>query len=397
MSTPASSGIDQRAWWVRTLRKIVGPVFSALARQELKKLMPLGARPGQEDRSSFTHLQALANSLQGAAPWLSLRGLSGEEETARLETLDHVRMAVANATDPDSPDLCNFTEGRQVIVDAAVFSLALLRSRESVWNHLSPGVRANVIRCLKATRKQNPPFNNWLLFAATTEAFLCAVGEDWDRMRIDYAIRQHEQWYKGDGMYGDGPFFHFDYYNSFVIQPMLAAVLETASAVTHEWDAFHEPALKRIQRYSQVLERLIAPDGSFPPLGRSLAGRTAAFHALAHTALRQALPPGLPPAQVRCALDAVLRRVFEAGGTFDANGWLRVGFCGSQPSIGEQYVSTGSLYTSTGIFLPLGLPPGDDFWQAPDEEWTQVKVWSGKAFEADHCLIDYDSHILQVR
>lgn len=314
MSTPASSGIDQRAYWVRTLRKIVGPVFSALARAELKKLMPVGNRPGQEDRSSFTHLQALANSLQGAAPWLCLRGLSGEEENARLEMLGHVRAAVANATDPESPDLVNFTEGRQTIVDAAVFSLALLRSRESVWNHLGAEVRANVIRCLKATRKQNPPFNNWLLFAATTEAFLCAIGEDWDRMRIDYAIRQHEQWYKGDGMYGDGPFFHFDYYNSFVIQPMLAEVLQTVSMVTHEWDAFQEPALKRIQRYSQVLERMIAPDGSFPPLGRSLAGRTAAFHVLAHTALRQALPSGLSPAQVRCALDAVLRRVMEAGG-----------------------------------------------------------------------------------
>ena len=33
-------------------------------------------------------------------------------------------------------------------------------------------------------------------------------------MRIDYALRQHEQWYKGDGIYGDGPQFHFDYYNA---------------------------------------------------------------------------------------------------------------------------------------------------------------------------------------
>jgi hypothetical protein len=146
-----------------------------------------------------------------------------------------------------------------------------------------------------------------------------------------------------------------------------------------------------------VLERMIAPDGSFPPLGRSLAGRTAAFQALGYTALRQALPRGLSPAQVRCGLDAVLRRTMEAGGTFDANGWMRVGFCGYQTSIGEQYVSTGSLYTCCGIFLPLGLPPGNEFWQAPDEEWTQVKVWSGKAVEPDHCLIDYDSHILQVR
>ena len=71
-----------------------------------------------------------------------------------------------------------------------------------------------------------PGFNNWLLFSATVEAGLHALGAHWDRMRVDYALRQHEQWYKGDGAYGDGPDFHWDYYNSFVIQPMLLDVLD---------------------------------------------------------------------------------------------------------------------------------------------------------------------------
>ena len=39
-------------------------------------------------------------------------------------------------------------------------------------------------------------------------------GAGWDRLRVDYALRQHEQWYKGDGVYGDGPQFHWDYYNA---------------------------------------------------------------------------------------------------------------------------------------------------------------------------------------
>ena len=53
------------------------------------------------------------------------------------------------------------------------------------------------------------------------EAGLKSLGASWDRTRVDYALRQHEQWYKGDGAYGDGPEFHWDYYNSFVIHPML--------------------------------------------------------------------------------------------------------------------------------------------------------------------------------
>ncbi len=39
--------------------------------------------------------------------------------------------------------------------------------------------------------------------------------------KIDFAVDKHKEWYKGDGWYGDGPDFHLDYYNSFVIQPMM--------------------------------------------------------------------------------------------------------------------------------------------------------------------------------
>ena len=42
---------------------------------------------------------------------------------------------------------------------------------------------------------------------------------------IEKAVNKHLEWYKGDGAYGDGPPFHWDYYNSFVIQPMLLDVV----------------------------------------------------------------------------------------------------------------------------------------------------------------------------
>jgi hypothetical protein len=56
-------------------------------------------------------------------------------------------------------------------------------------------------------------------------------------MRVDYALRQHHQWYKGDGAYGDGPYFHWDYYNSFVIQPMLLDVLGVCGSHYDEWSS----------------------------------------------------------------------------------------------------------------------------------------------------------------
>lgn len=59
-----------------------------------------------------------------------------------------------------------------------------------------------------------------------TETFLLKIGEDYDPSRIDYALKKIPEWYYGDGVYGDGPSFAMDYYNSFVIQPMLVEVLQ---------------------------------------------------------------------------------------------------------------------------------------------------------------------------
>jgi hypothetical protein len=205
-------------------------------------------------------------------------------------------------------------------------------------------------------------------------------------MRVDYALRQHDQWYKGDGAYGDGPDFHFDYYNSFVIHPMLLDVLDAFSDENAAWKDLAGRELQRARRYAAVLERLIAPDGSFPPIGRSLAYRFGAMQVLAQIALRRALPEGVTAPQVRSALTACIRRSIEAPGTFDKDGWLTIGFCGHQPGVGERYISTGSLYLCSVGLLPLGLPPADEFWSAPPQPWTSVRAWGGKEFPIDHAL-----------
>jgi hypothetical protein len=78
-----------------------------------------------------------------------------------------------------------------------------------------------------------------------------------------------------------------------------------------------------------------------------------------------------------------MQNQFEAEGTFDAKGWLQLGFAGHQTDIAEPYISTGSLYLCTFGFLPLGLPASHPFWTAPAAEWTSKKAWSGKAFKKD--------------
>jgi len=65
---------------------------------------------------------------------------------------------------------------------------------------------------------------------------------------------------------------------------------------------------------------------------------------------------------------------------------LRIGFYGHQPTLGESYISTGSLYLCLVALLPLGLAPEDEFWSAPPARWTQQRIWSGESLPADHAM-----------
>jgi hypothetical protein len=165
---------------------------------------------------------------------------------------------------------------------------------------------------------------------------------------------------------------------------MLLEVLRVCADKKNPLGDLQSKILARAQRYAVVQERMISPEGTFPVIGRSSAYRFGAFHLLADMSLLHELPPGLEPAAVRCGLMAVTHRMIEAPETFDAQGWLQVGAVGHQPSIRENYISTGSLYLCLVGLVELGLPPKDPLWAAPAASWTQKKIWSGADISSDH-------------
>ena len=385
----ASLGPDDRDYWVQVLTKVAHPVLEALSQRKLKEVMPVEAPHGNADeRRRFTHLEATGRLLTGIAPWLESGSSSGQEGALRVQYASMARESIDAATDPASPDFLNFCNGSQPLVDTAFLALAILRAPNELWKKLDARVRRNTIAALESSRKILPGYSNWLLFPAMIEVALSFLGAWWDPMRVDYAIRTVNTWYKGDGVYGDGPELHYDYYNSFVIQPMLLRILDAVSETSPAWRSFGPGISKRAQRYAAIQERLIGPDGSFPPIGRSLCYRFGAFHLLAEMALRRQLPENIAPAQVRSALTAVMRRMMDAPGTFDESGWLRVGFYGHQPELAESYISTGSCYLCSAAWLPLGLPATDAFWAEAARPWTSKKAWDGKTIAADHALGD---------
>ena len=387
--TKQTSGSADRKYWVDLLYKISYPVLDDLSRSSLKKNMPVEKGPGYNlVAANVTHLEAVGRTLAGIAPWLTVEGGHQDEQLLRKKITAAALKGLANAVDPANPDYLNFRKEFQPIVDAAFLAHAFLRAPKQLWAPLDSITKSRLVEEFRSLRDRQPFNSNWLLFGALTESFLLDAGVAPDTARIMNAVRQFRRWYVGDGMYSDGELFAMDYYNSYVIHPMLVDLLQVL--VRHKMvdQPELELAIKRMTRFAALQERMISPEGTFPPIGRSLTYRIGAFQALSQAALTHQLPATVSPAQVRSALTKVMRNLFDAPGTFDKKGWLTLGLAGHQPEIADSYTSTGSLYLCTTGFLALGLTASDPFWSLPPESWTSQKAWSGEKMLKDY-KVDY--------
>jgi len=376
---------NDREYWLSEMDKMVRPVLKSLAADSLRMLMPQVTSihvDNKTQRIEVQYLEVLGRVLSGIAPWLQLEG--GTEKEVKLRELYRrwTIKGLSNALDSNAKDFMRFDLGGQQLVDASFLAIAMVRA-PWIYQHMAEKYQKLLVQSIKTTRKFKPGFSNWLLFSAMNEVFLASNDLEWDPMRVDYALQQMEQWYVGDGMYMDGPSFAFDYYNSFVIHPYLATISSVIGKKSGAYQSMFEKIKKRNERYAVIQERLINTDGTYPATGRSLIYRAAAFHHLADISWRKALPKELNPAQVRCALTAVLRKTLESPTTY-LNGWLTLGLYGSQPNIGDFYNNQGSPYLATAVFLPLGLSDQDPFWSSPPEKWSSQKIWEGLDFPNDH-------------
>jgi len=229
-----------------------------------------------------------------------------------------------------------------------------------------------------------------LLFSAIIETFFLSINEEIIESRLIAPVDKFiNLYYIGDGIYGDGLRFHFDYYNSFVIHPMLTDILEVVTkSQLGDFDKAYSIQRLRHQRYAEILERMISPTGTWPVVGRTLSCKIGVFHALSHAVYKQLLSDDLKPAQVRCALNSVLLTFLSNSNNFDSNGFLTVGLNGEQRDIAEEYISAGSSYHTVTFFATLGLSASDDFWMAEDREWSSLLAFDGKRLYPDTAYIE---------
>lgn len=378
-----------RDYWTSLAYSMAAPVLSNMAEGTLQKNMLVEVSPNWDGRDiKVTYMEAFGRLMAGIAPWLSLPDDDTPECTQRKQLRQWALASYRNAVDPDSPDCLLWSGQGQALVDAAYVAESFLRAYDTLWAPLDDITKQRYIDAFKGLRKVDPPYTNWLLFSSTIESFLAKAGADCDEYRVNSAIRKVEEWYTGDGWYADGPVFAFDYYSSYVFHPMyletLQAMIDSGRYTRIHYKKHYDRALKRAQKFSIVLERLISPEGTFPVFGRSIPYRMAAMQPLALMAWHGRLPDGLTDGQVRAALTAVMHRMFDGKENFNEKGFLTIGFTGRQPNVADWYTNNGSLYMTSLAFLPLGLPATHPFWTDAPLAWTSQKAWGAQPFPKDH-------------
>lgn len=375
---------SDRAYWVDMLYRIAQPVLSQMAEGKLQQNMTLELSPIWDGRDTrVAYLETFGRLMAGVAPWLNLPDDNSEEGKKRAQIRKWALKSYANGVDPESPDYLHWNIHSQNLVDAAYLAESFLRC-PSLWQSLDATTQQRYVKEFKSLRTILTPYNNWLLFRAMVEAFLLNVGEEADGYALGVATRKISEWYLSDGFYSDGPEFSLDYYNSYVIHPMFIEVLEIMEPKGLYAPVKKELALRRMQRFNQLIERLISPEGTFPAIGRSATYRMGAFQSLAMSAWKYGLPEGMTNGQVRHALTTVMKNMFGVEGNFNKEGFLQLGFAGHQPDLADYYTNNGSLYMTSLVFLPLGLPESHPFWSDPAEDWTSRKAWSGRPFRKDY-------------
>jgi len=386
LEAPASA---DRQYWVDMAWKLAYPVLSNMAAGNLQQNMLVEVSPTWDGRNrKVVYMETFGRLMAGIAPWLALPD-DATPEGEKRKTLRALALAsYRNAVDPDSPDCLQWEGEGQALVDAAYVAESFLRAYDALWMPLDSVTKQRYTERFAGMRSIDPPYTNWLLFSSIIESFLAKSGADYDDYRVNSAIRKVEEWYVGDGWYADGPDFAYDYYSSYVFHPMyletLQAMKDSRRYTRIHYSRYYDRAVKRTQKFSIVLERMISPEGTFPVFGRSIPYRMAALQPLALMAWHGKLPAGLTGGQVRAALTAVMHRMFDGHDNFNDKGFLTIGFVGSQPNIADWYTNNGSLYMTSLSLLPLGLPASHPFWTDAAMPWTNRKAWSGQPFPKDH-------------
>ena len=131
---------------------------------------------------------------------------------------------------------------------------SFLYAPEITWGKLDDITKQRYIECFEKMRLIEPYNSNWLLFSGIVECFFIMIGREPDKNKMYDIIERINNFYIGDIWYSDGPMFAMNYYNSFVIYP-LVHMLEIMEKNNIKASITSTLTFERMQRFNVFLER----------------------------------------------------------------------------------------------------------------------------------------------
>ena len=366
---------EARKLWVNFAVQLATPVYSGAKMPELHTGNPVSSE-----------LEAIARTTCGLAPWfqadLSMPVCTETELRRRHQLYDSAVECLRALFNSGGPAL-----EQQSVIEAGYLCQAFTRSPK-LWKAMDSYGRHSFVHWLQSVNMMPVYDNNWILQKALVTAFLYVQETDITyasqySSAVRRAIHTFNGFYVGDGIYGDGPLYSSNYYNSIVVHPAIQDLMKAipGAFALATGDVF----VARYLRFLEIQERQFSETGSFPAIGRSIVYRLGAFYALAYGALHgDIVNTGIRPAAVRCALTASLKLMLPH---MFSEGFLTPGLVSVDEALADSYISTGSLYATAFFLLPLGLSPLNEFWSDPDTSWTGRRAWH--PFAQDHIGIDW--------
>ncbi|MFD6176473.1 MULTISPECIES: DUF2264 domain-containing protein [unclassified Isoptericola] len=291
--------------------------------------------------------------------------LAGERGADPLGLADWYAQGLAAGTDPASPERwLRPDEHGQAKVEAASIALVLDLTRPWLWDRLDAGVQERVVDYLgTVVGDDGYADNNWVWFRIVTEQFLRSVGGPWSAEDMERDLARHEDFWRTDGWYSDGPQRNYDHYVGWAMH--LYPVLWSRMAGAQDLAAPRTGAyLERLDRFVADAVHLVGADGSPLVQGRSLVYRFAAAAPFWVGALAEV--PSTSPGLLRRAASGVVGHFVDRGAP-DERGLLTLGWHHEWRAMAQAYSGTGSPYWASKGLLGLALPADHPAWIAPEE------------------------------
>jgi len=290
---------------------------------------------------------------------------------------------LARALDPADPwYIGEPTHASQRSVEAAAVGWGLANAPEKLWEPLPPKAKDHVTAWLTTAYDTGVVDNNWHYFPVFAGHGLDRVGAPHDPAVAAAHLDRIGEFLLGEGAFEDGPGGRVDYYNPFAFHTY---------ALLHYKLGGDDRYVEHAADFARAFGTWFATDGAAVPYGRSMGYRFAQgslWGALAAADV-EAVPWGEAAGYSRRHLEWWWDKPI-----LDPEGRLTVGYGYPNDALVEQYLTAGSPWWATKLFLGLAAPADHPFWM---EEATapEPEVRPHPAARAIH-VRDVDGHVTRL-